>query len=175
MQDRNDEALKHLLRAVEVARGVVGSNPPSRIMLATHLSDLGDVYMNMRRWQDSVAAYEESAAIRRLDLGTNNPVLALLPLVINNLAFCYLELNRVPEAEKAVREAIKIQVQLDRESGDPSSMLANYFQSLAEIQSRSGRCAQALGSLAEARKVKGWELFRSDIERVDAVCKQQPR
>ena len=137
-----DEA-ERLIR--ETLEEIVAREGDDSLLAARAYDALGTVLQESGKYQDALPLFEQSLAIRRLELGSND---ALVSVSANNLAFLYVDLRRYLEAEPLLREAIEI----DRAIlGSPHPELAMGLTNLATVLLQQYREGEPV-DLAEAEQ-----------------------
>ena len=123
---------------------------------------MGNLYSDLRRFEDAEEAYKEALEIYR-ELAEKRPdaYLPYLATTQNNLAVLYSNLRRFEDAEEAYKEALEIYRELAEKNPDA------YLPDLAMTQNNLGNLYRALRRFEDAESAYkvALEIFRDLADR----------
>ena len=130
------------------AIAIRGRPPVAPAALATMLSQLGTELEKQGRYPESVAAQEESLALRRTVLAADHPSMTES---LNNLAVALKKSGRAQEAEPLLLEALASR---RRVLGPRHPRVANVLSNLGDLERTLGRTEEAIAHQREALAIR---------------------
>ena len=136
---RNQEALEHVDRSIEILENGLGAGHPD---LATQLNNRGEILNALGRSRDARASFEKARIIWERELGLDNRNLAY---ALTGIGVSYLSEGDAANAIVPLERAFKIR---EAQETDPSRRAETRF-ALARALWESGRDRRRARSLAE--------------------------
>jgi tetratricopeptide (TPR) repeat protein len=126
------------------------------VAVATALNNLGVLYRDQNKLEESGKALEESLTIRR-QLASTKPDVYLpdVAMTLNNLAVLHSDLHRTDEARKAYEESLRIRRQMARTKPDAYLPdVASSLNNLATMNRDQDRLEEASKAYEEAITIR---------------------
>jgi tetratricopeptide (TPR) repeat protein len=156
---RNQEALEHVDRSIEILENGLGAGHPD---LATQLNNRGEILNALGRSRDARASFEKARIVWERELGLDNPNLAY---ALTGIGTSYLSEGDASNAIVPLERAFKIR---EAHETDPSRRAETRF-ALARALWESGRDHLRARSLAEqARGSYAEAALKTNVAEVDS-------
>ncbi|MFC9325043.1 tetratricopeptide repeat protein [Kitasatospora sp. NPDC057015] len=142
-------------RAIEIHRRHAAQDPEARDGLARSLSNLGFYLSELGRWDEALAAGEESVVVCR-DIASTNAAFdeSVLAVALSNLSIRRSETGRHGPALEAAEEAAEIQQRLaGQDQAAHERGLARSLSNMGVRLSENGRWTEALAAEERAAEV----------------------
>ncbi|HEX6900970.1 MAG TPA: serine/threonine-protein kinase [Thermoanaerobaculia bacterium] len=142
---RNEEALRHVRRGLEIRRKVLDPDHPD---FGRSYNSLGNIYTNLHRYKEAAAAFENSVQVSRRHYGPNH---LLTAGALFNLGTAYQNLDRLDDAMRCNRQAQK---SLEILYGPDHPYVAMALTNVGEVLRLQHEPAQSLAAYQRALEIQ---------------------
>ncbi|MFZ2053815.1 MAG: serine/threonine-protein kinase [Candidatus Aminicenantales bacterium] len=129
-----EQAIKMLEKALEITRGLYGSD---HLIVADALHNLGIVYDDLGRYEEAASLFRQSMEIREKKLGPDDPEVARS---LNSLAIVYWNQGKYADAEPLLERSLAIK---EKTLGPDAPDLANTLINLGVLKHTQNKYDEA--------------------------------